>query len=342
MNNIEMGKTNRPFASIKGGHMFNSSILDVTISLIFIYLLLSLICTAVIEWIEGMLKKRSVMLEKGIRQLLDDKTKNGLTSKIYNHPLVYSLFPGKYDASGSKRHLPSYIQSRNFALALTSIVLENSNSKESSIHSLRVAINKMEDNEKVKGALLALIDDAGDNIDKARENIEKWYDSGMERISGQYKRYIQLVTLGVALIIAIFVNADTINIATRLSYDASMRQALVAAAQEYAKTPTDTSLQPNQTSQISYALVVQGCDTPECRVDETLGKIEQLGLPIGWKTSELPSTFGGWLTRALGWIITAFAISLGAPFWFDLLNKIVMIRSAVKPEKEKTATEAGK
>ena len=28
----------------------------------------------------------------------------------------------------------------------------------------------------------------------------------------------------------------------------------------------------------------------------------------------------------LGWIITALAISLGAPFWFDLLNKLVKFR----------------
>jgi len=32
-----------------------------------------------------------------------------------------------------------------------------------------------------------------------------------------------------------------------------------------------------------------------------------------------------------GWLLTAFATTLGAPFWFDVLNKIVMIRSTVKP-----------
>jgi hypothetical protein len=37
------------------------------------------------------------------------------------------------------------------------------------------------------------------------------------------------------------------------------------------------------------------------------------------------------LPLLLGWAITAFAISLGAPFWFDLLNKFMVIRSTVKP-----------
>jgi hypothetical protein len=36
----------------------------------------------------------------------------------------------------------------------------------------------------------------------------------------------------------------------------------------------------------------------------------------------------------LGWLLTAGAISLGAPFWFDLLNKFMVIRSTVKPHEK--------
>ncbi|MGG9962062.1 hypothetical protein [Ferruginibacter sp. SUN106] len=37
--------------------------------------------------------------------------------------------------------------------------------------------------------------------------------------------------------------------------------------------------------------------------------------------------------RWIGWLLTAFAISLGAPFWFDLLNKFVALRNTGnKPE----------
>ena len=37
---------------------------------------------------------------------------------------------------------------------------------------------------------------------------------------------------------------------------------------------------------------------------------------------------------ALGWIITALAAAVGAPFWFDLLNKVMVIRSTVKPHEK--------
>jgi len=43
----------------------------------------------------------------------------------------------------------------------------------------------------------------------------------------------------------------------------------------------------------------------------------------------------------LGWLLTALAISLGAPFWFDLLNKFIVVRSTVKP-KEKSPEEKSK
>jgi len=321
--------------------MFNSGILDVAISLIFLYLLLSLVCTAINEAIEGYLKRRSATLEQGIRELLNDSDGKGLAKALYNHPLVSSLFRGEYQPDVTKKNLPSYIPAKNFATALTNIVLTNSKAPDSSIASLKQALAGMPES-KVKGALEALVDDAGDNMDRVRKNIEDWYDSGMDRVSGWYKRHVQKITLTVACLAAIAVNADTINIATRLSYDATMRQSLVAAATEYAKagaTGQSASLQ-------TVALTSEECktvDTPECRVKRNLEQIQQLGLPLGWRKEVFPNSsprdyIPYWLSKILGLVITAFAISLGAPFWFDALNKIMVIRSTVKP-KEKSPDE---
>ena len=46
-------------------------------------------------------------------------------------------------------------------------------------------------------------------------------------------------------------------------------------------------------------------------------------------------------THWLGWLLTAFAVSFGAPFWFDLLNRFMVVRSTVKP-KEKSPEEGSK
>src|SRR5256885_11019172 len=95
--------------------MFNTAILDVTIGMIFVYLLLSLICSAANEVIELRLKNRAVDLERGLRELLREATSKGkgspeakpdaaansnsLVKSIYSHPLIYGLFEGEYNIS---------------------------------------------------------------------------------------------------------------------------------------------------------------------------------------------------------------------------------------------------
>ena len=74
-------------------------------------------------------------------------------------------------------------------------------------------------------------------------------------------------------------------------------------------------------------------------------------LPLGWKrswhsyesyfeTAPKDATFSA-LTVLAGWIVTALAISFGAPFWFDTLNRFMVVRSTVKPQ-EKSGNEGAK
>jgi hypothetical protein len=75
-------------------------------------------------------------------------------------------------------------------------------------------------------------------------------------------------------------------------------------------------------------------------------ELQSLDLPIGWsrRPSSLDADDGALSSGAIGLfglLLTALAITLGAPFWFDLLNKIVVVRSTVKP-REKSGVEASK
>ena len=77
-------------------------------------------------------------------------------------------------------------------------------------------------------------------------------------------------------------------------------------------------------------------------------QLEKIGLPIGWSDPSKKQTLAGfyhvgtarWLLAA-GYLTTALAIMLGAPFWFDLLGRLIVIRSTVKPN-EKSPDEASK
>src|SRR5262245_56250051 len=97
--------------------MFGSAILDIAIGLVFVYLLLSLMSSAVAEGIEAFLKKRGADLYRGLRELLGDSDGTGLVKQLYDHPLLAGQFKGTYQP-GVTKNLPSYIQSRVFALTL--------------------------------------------------------------------------------------------------------------------------------------------------------------------------------------------------------------------------------
>ncbi|MBA3240710.1 MAG: hypothetical protein H0T60_05735 [Acidobacteria bacterium] len=131
-------------------------------------------------------------------------------------------------------------------------------------------------------------------------------------------------------------NLDSINIIQTLAHNNDLRQTVVAAAENYAKTPLptpDPAAAGPQTPDAQYNESVK-------RLDKIRGEINELGLPIGWSSkplSEDPRGLPeglGWLLKIIGFMLTAMAVSQGAPFWFDLLNKIIVIRSTVKPHEK--------
>jgi hypothetical protein len=297
--------------------MFGSEILDVAIGMIFTYLLLSLICSAINELIEHRLKNRATDLEKGLCELLNDPDGSNLVKKVYDHGMVNGLFKGEYDPKAAdKSNLPSYIPSRNFALAILGLLVPASGAP-SSMASFREAIGKIE-NIQVQNALAAMLSTAGEDVEKFRGSIESWFNSAMDRVSGWYKRRSQRILFFLGISAAAAMNVNSISIANDLWVHKAQRDAMVSATQGYLVT------HPPKDGQ-------SGADTG---LKADMEGFQSYTLPIGWNIS-WDHDVKWWLSfgvlSLLGWLITAFAISLGAPFWFDLLNKFIVVRSTVKP-----------
>jgi hypothetical protein len=333
------------FLNLKLSLMLGSKTLEVAIGIIFVFILVSIICSAIRESIEARLKTRAAYLEHGIRQLLQDNNGSGLVKSFYEHPLIYSLFSGTYIPGSNAaepailadgRKLPSYIPSRNFALALMDIAArgpgtdEVSSDPQSPMISLdTVRMNVMNLNSPfVQRALLIAIDSAQGDLNKAQKNIEAWYDSSMDRVSGWYKRSTYWVLFWIGLITAGALNINTITIADFLYRNEDARKALVAKAEAGVK---DSSV-----LHLNYY--------------EARAALDSLHLPIGWtagwgsprtpaNSAYVPGVWNGFFAPILGLLITALAATMGAPFWFDLLNKVMVIRSTVKPH-EKSQEEA--
>ena len=101
--------------------MFGSSILEAAIAVLFVYLLLSLMCTALNEGIASLIQKRGKNLFEGIKNLLNDPTFTGLAQQVYNHGLIGGISQHAAEP-GKKTRLPSYVSSENFSLALLDIL----------------------------------------------------------------------------------------------------------------------------------------------------------------------------------------------------------------------------
>jgi hypothetical protein len=341
--------------------MFGSDIPEVAAGVVFVFVLISTICSTVREAIEAWLKTRAAYLALAIRQLLlQDPAGKQLAKDLFEHPLVDGLFSGDYQPPKKAYsrpslwqrggNLPSYIPSRNFALALMDIVARTGATAAApastlSLTRLSAGVAKIA-NPEVKQALLLAIDTAGGDVDRVQANIEAWYDSTMERVSGWYRRSTQWVLFWIALVIAVGLNVNTLTIADSLYRHPSERDAIAStiqgtlangssALQAAQSTRKDTSAQTDDASR-AYVMARQ--------------QLDQMHLPLGWangwgypETRPWTSRFMSWreirpwddvFEPLIGLLITAFAATLGAPFWFDVLGKITVVRSTVKPEPQ--------
>ena len=325
--------------------MFGSQALEIGVGLILVFLLVSLILTAVRESIESFSHSRARDLEHALAELLDDRDGTGLRKQLYNHPLIFSLFPGDarlsaFDAAGkrvkpqqdsaasaaapapaesastlrSARALPSYIPRELFSSALEDLLSSGNVSG------------------RVQDAYSTLLRVGGGDVEAARKGLEQWYDAAMDRASGWYRRRSQKIVGILGVILAVLLNVNAVAIGQYLATnDVAREQVLkVAGAIDAAGLPAD----PGEQARILDA------------------RVRTIGLPIGWDSVQVArlgdrfkgdfvADVGAVLLLIAGYLIVGLAATLGAPFWFDVLGKIMVIRSTVKPT-EKSPDEKSK
>jgi hypothetical protein len=409
--------------------MFGSNALEIATGIVFVYLLLSLLCTVINEGIANFLEMRGKNLLEGIKNLLNDPEFTSLAQHVYNHGLIGGVTQGVTDFR-QKNRLPSYIDPTNFALALIDILGSNGagqvvvEQRQKELEEARQKSETVPDDENFKKAVvdaqIALEDaiksaadvrskydlageaakkvkslndfgkikEASDTLEEAlaagralaskypdplaalekgvealpsgytkqsllflldktkREmalvsqeirrgeyaveklsrNLESWFNAGMDRFTGWYKRWTRQVSFAVAIVLVVFANADTLTLANRLARDGALRAAITTAAD-------------SATQKITGSL---NKDNVQAARQELLEESEKLNLPLGWIDPKLngkedpfaferiPGTASGWAWKALGLLVTVLAVSLGAPFWFDTLSSFMNVRGAGK------------
>lgn len=305
--------------------MLGSTILDVIIGVIFVFLVLSLLCSVIIEMVSALLALRARTLEEGIRTLLDDLETGELTKRVYEHPLIKGM--SRANRPGPDRNKPAYIGSRTFATVLLDVLVdavvpEAPYSKPRLLQEIGSIVSLLPaEYDTVKRALLALIDQAEGDIAKVRASIETWFDDAMTRVSGWYKRRVQRIGLAVAATLCVLMNADLTMIAGMLYQDSATRMTLVAVASE-------TTRQSNATQPPADMLT---------RINDLLDRSANVRLPLGWAGVDgqpempddprrVPATIELWLLKIAGVTLTVVAVTFGAPFWFSVLKSVMSLR----------------
>lgn len=285
--------------------MLGTTMLNVVISLFLIYLLLALCTTIVLELLAGAFKARSRLLRGAIRRMLMDPKEEDLARAFYHHPLIKALWTGERP--------PSYIAPATFATVTLDILRAYGDPDGSKHHPGLAALARQS-----KG---------GEDFTK---KVEAWFVEATSRVSGEYGRWSRLIGLGLGLALAVSLNVDTIALTRFLVNEPKIAAAIAGSA--------DKVLSELESKKVELTL------------PDLLTKIDTFSLPTGWRCGATSSgsrdcVMQGMLnadtSQWLGWILTALAVSLGAQFWFDMLQKVVSLRSSVKLPTPTTPTTQG-
>jgi len=259
-------------------------IIELVISLIFILLLLSILASSIMEGVARIFSLRNHRLESALRNMLGDQNE---FNQFKKHPLYKQL------------QNPSYLNSEIFYSIFAGSILNWGSKKV-----LEEEIEKIQSSDLNSTLRLFMAESEG-KIPEFRQKVILWYEQVMDRVRLGYKNFTKSILFFIGLALAVGFNVDLIKIAQNLSRSQESREVLVTTSKN---------------------LVEEESQIDPKNLEKNVEIIKEFGPPAsqeiewGWsKNSKVQITF----LNILGWLLTAVGIVIGAPFWFDLLKKIL-------------------
>jgi hypothetical protein len=309
--------------------MFGLEMLDVLIGLVTVYLVFGMACTAIVEAVMLWLNVRSNNLEAALKEFLHGELKDGwsFVDAFYAHPLVQMLSKGPDGR-------PSYIPPEIVGQVVAALLAANEDVP------LAQSVASLPDKDnRIKGLLTVLATETQGDTAAFRKAVEAHFNATMDRASGWVKRYAHNVTLVVSILLVVGANVDTVSLATSLASNPEARVKMVEIAQQRLNDAQEqerklTGGEPGTISPDALARAKERSASANTTVKEAASTMKSAGLRMGW--NELPQGVE-WLTKAVGLMVSILAVSLGAPFWFDILQKFMQVRSSgVSPRETKS------
>jgi hypothetical protein len=359
-----------------------SAIIEVGIGMVMVYFILSIIVTQLNNMLVNLTNLRAENLREWFHNVIND---DAVRQEILTHPMIGLVKTDTMAESksilrrltevGGRRFLGMIIPSSNeyetktsdvsnvssnvFADALTGILVKDqtmlaNKSEEEKVQILVYSLKEKVQNTPLEKTLETVIATAK-SVNEAQAKLAAWYDSSMGQVSSLFKRRVQFISFVVALLLAVCLNVDSLQLARTLWNDPALRETI-------ANTGTRTAARQQTTDANSQQQATN--------LQEVLQPLLDLRIPIGWVWERVeavtPGTnaqlvdatnaqavalvhsntrnfgnlipgngmsFGQWLGfflyKVVGCLLTTFAIMQGSDFWFNLLGRLTSARAAL-------------
>lgn len=308
------------------------AVLSIVVGLVFVLTLFSMLTSTVLEMIDALVSLRGRHLRRTLSNMLSEDA-----DYFFKHPIFRQLSYAGHDSRRlSANQLPNWINKETFTAIMVDIL------KVKDMVQVAERIKAMENGEN-KRLLEFLVNESDGTIESFRRTLGHWFDQIMQRATDWYKYKSKWWLFFLGLGLASAFNADTIQVYRHLSLNAASRDQLALFAEEFAQRDSVPSLVLGEKS-------VEQTQAEWEEIRQTYINVVQTPLGMGWGEQANTFSMQWWLMKLAGLILTALAVTLGAPFWFDLLKKMVSLRSiqaparmletpVVKPEPETGSTE---
>lgn len=318
------------------------TILEVIISLILVYFLLSTLVSFINEVIAMTFNSRGKLLKRALLELFNENKDDSMSfiEKIYTtrHLKNLSINFGKFKFKGK---LPEYIDAKDFSTALLEKIKElDENINIAKLEDYKQIIIDNIDNSFLQKKLLIFLDEIYEEIDEGKtkifnlkEKIEEWFNSYMGSVSYLYKSQTKIIMFIISVIISFSMNIDSLVLIEYFYENKDQREIMI----NYAENNI------NNTKVNIDSLSIQEL---KMKKDSILSEINSFELPIGWhcekgnKTkfffnSEDSNTdnFYKLIYKLFGLFLTTIALTLGAPFWYQMMMNMLTVKKSISKKK---------
>ena len=314
--------------------------IDVLIGLAVVMLALSMAVTVMTQCVISVFNTRGGYLRRGLKDLLGLLSRDiqgdhahAIATAVLKHPLV----------SATGRRLGSVVQREEFTKLLMHFATADATGladetrkalakalaangvadPEEKLRSIRAVALQLEASRpdlsaSLRQGLAILSEASSDYVAK----VNTWFDQTIDRVAQRFAANTRLITFAAGFVLALVLQVDALLLVNRLAADDKLREAFLAQGRAMQQAQVGQA-PPAGPSDVDRQYVAFLAEHGVVTVPRSLSEWRS-----GWSQVNL-----------VGILVTGLLLSLGAPFWYNALSRLLQLRSVLTQKDDKQRAE---